>query len=199
MDYRMNFNTNETTDYRMVKSGEGSIPLSFKELLYLDVSAIEELAKKPRPEDSMIIPKEIPEAVEWFREVYESVETEQKKKAKLLESMLVDGWQIPEYLRNLLWRKLSINAGLEACRIIARFYSAIKANENEIWHHIEIWGRRNAYKDYKKLKAIITFAIENPQFGGCEHELLKRFCPAGKCFIAELINEYEKPHLFEQV
>ena len=195
----MNFNTNETTDYRMVKSGKSGIPLSFKELLYLDVSAIEELAKKPRPEDSMIIPKEIPEAVEWFREVYESVETEQKKKAKLLESMLVDGWQIPEYLRNLLWRKLSINAGLEACRIIARFYSAIKANEDEIWYQIQRWACRNTYRNDQKPKAIITFAIENPSLCNCSHPLLQHFCPAGKCFIAELINEYDKPHLFEQV
>jgi len=38
----------------------------------------------------------------------------------------------------------------------------------------------------------------NPQFVGCQHPLLKRFCPAGKCFMADLIDEYEKPYLFEK-
>ena len=92
-----------------------------------------------------------------------------------------------------------INAGLEACRITARFFAAVKASEYEIWHLIQTWARRNAYKDYQRLKAIIAFAIENPQFAGCEHKLLKRFCPQGKCFMAALLNEYENPRLFENM
>ena len=44
---------------------------------------------------------------------------------------------------------------------------------------------------------IIMFAIENPQFAGCEHNLLKRFCPAGKCFIAELMDKLQNPYLFK--
>jgi len=39
----------------------------------------------------------------------------------------------------------------------------------------------------------------NPQFVGCEHKLLKRFCPASKCFMAELKKKHESPYLFEQV
>ena len=87
---------------------------------------------------------------------------------------------------------------LEACRITAGFYSAIKASKDEIWHQIQRWARRNAYKDYPRLKAIVTSAIDNPCLCDCQHPLLQRFCPAGKCFMAELIEEYESPRLFDQ-
>jgi len=46
---------------------------------------------------------------------------------------------------------------------------------------------------------IFNFAVENPGFVGCEHPLLKRFCPASKCFIKEFIDEYEKPKLFNNI
>ena len=46
-----------------------------------------------------------------------------------------------------------------------------------------------------------THALEtkDQSFVGCEHPLLKRFCPAGKCFIKEFIDEYEKPKLFNDI
>jgi len=46
------------------------------------------------------------------------------------------------------------------------------------------------------MNAIITFAVENPWFVECKHPLLQQFCPAGKCFMAEVIKEYEQPRLF---
>ena len=71
------------------------------------------------------------------------------------------------------------------------------ASPVEIRHLIHFVDRRNPIKNHQKLNSIITFAVENPWFVGCQHPLLKQFCPAGKCFISDLIEEYEKPYLFE--
>ena len=75
----------------------------------------------------------------------------------------------------------------------------LKLCETEIWHYIIKWAQRNSYKNYQRLKAIVTFAMENPCLCDCEHPLLRRFCPAGGCFMKELIEEYEKPYLFENI
>jgi len=174
-----------------------NIPLQLKELIHMSEEQIFKLAKKSRYEDSYIMLKKISEAADRFKQLYTQAEKEYKKQQKLLELMLKNGWQIPPCIRSLLWVNSGQKVGLEACRIMAQFYSFIKASENEIWHHIETWAHRNAYKNYQKLKGIIAFASENPQFAGCEDKLLQHFCPAGKCFMAELINRYEKPSLFE--
>ena len=180
-------------------TGRHIIPLSIKELLYMDAPAIAELATKPKAEDSTIIPQEVPEAVEWFNEAYKEEENRQQKHKKLQELILKQGWQIPECIRRLLWAELGQENGLEACRITSQLYSALNASVHEIWHQVSAWARRNAYKDYQKLKAIITFAMEKkPLLCDCQHPLLQRFCPAGKCFMVELIEEYEKPYLFKK-
>jgi len=180
-------------------AGNYNIPLQLKELIYISEKQIFELAKKPGSEDSYVMPKKAPDTVEAFAQLHKQAKKEYKRQRELIQLMVKDGWQIPPCIRYLLFKELGDNAGLEACRITAQFFAAVKASEYEIWHHIQTWARRNAYKDYQRLKAIIVFAIENPQFAGCEHKLLKRFCPAGKCFMADSINEYENPHLFEQV
>lgn len=181
-------------------TGRFIIPLQLKELIYLDAHNIDELSKQPRAEDSMIMPLKMPEAVEWFNEVYEEEEKQQQRQKQLQELVLKQGWQIPPCIRRLTWMDLSKEQAFEACRIISQFYSWIKASPDEIWHHFQQLDYRNHIGDYKKQKAIIAFALENPGFVGCQqHPLLKQFCPAGKCFIAELIDEYEKPHLFQPV
>jgi len=87
---------------------------------------------------------------------------------------------------------------LEAYRIISSFFAWIKAGHGEVRNLIYTVDRRNPIKNYRKMNAIIAFAVENPWFVGCQHRLLQQFCPAGKCFMAELIEEYENPRLFEQ-
>jgi len=86
---------------------------------------------------------------------------------------------------------------LEAYRIITVFYAWIKASEQQVWQQIQSIDYKNPVNDFHKLKAQIEFAIENLRFVGCEHPLLQRFCPAGKCFIAELSEQLEKPYLFK--
>ena len=136
----------------------------------------------------MIIPKMVPEAIEWFACRHEEFAKKQKSQNRLLELILKDGWQIPPCIRRLQTLCLYDSIRLEAYRIIAQFYSWIKASVNEIWQQVQNSDHRNPINNYSKLNAIIKFAIENPSFAGCGHKLLKRFCPVGKCFIDELIN-----------
>jgi len=174
-----------------------AIPLTFKELLYLSPDRITELAQNPRPEDSMVIPRVAPQAVEWFNDVCKEEEKRQYRQSQLQKLILEKGWQITPCSRRLLWADLSKEQAIEACRIISQFYSWIKAGLDEIWHYLQQIDRRNHIGDYPRLKAIIAFALENPKFAGCEHPLLERLCPAGNCFMAELKKEYESPYLFK--
>jgi len=178
------------------ETGRYVIPLTIKELLYMYASAIVELSKNPRAEDSLILPRTVPEAVEWFSNLLEETEKEQEWQQRLRELLFKDGWQIPPCYRRLIWADLSKAQALEACRVISQFYSWTKASSDEVRHQLQQIDRRNRIDDYRRLKAIVGFA-ENLKFAGCEHPLLKRFCPAGKCFMAELISEYECPSLFQ--
>lgn len=172
------------------------IPLTMKELLYLDANGIAELSKQPRPEDSMILPHRVPEAVEWFAEIHAEFEEKLLRQDELQKLMLQKGWEIPPCIRRLQQLCLYDNIRLEAYRVISQFYSWIGAGIDEIRHLINFMDRRNPIRNYQKMKAIITFAIENPWFVGCQHSLLEQFCSAGKCFMAELIEAYENPYLF---
>ncbi len=152
-----------------------------------------------RPEDSMILPRKIPEAVEWFAEIHTEFEKKLLRQDELQRIILQKGWEIPPCNRRLQGLCLYDNIRLETYRVISQFYSWIGAGPGEIRYLIYSVDQRNPIRNYQKLKAIVTFGIENPTFIGCEHPLLRRFCPAGKCFMAELINEYENPRLFKQV
>jgi hypothetical protein len=189
-------NSINSATYRFV------ISLVMKELLYMDANRIVELSKQPRPQDSMIIPQRIPEAVEWFAEVHTEFEKEQHRQNELRKLVLTNGWQIPPCIRRLTWADLDRNTALEACRLISGTYSFLGSQKEEIQYHILRLAKRNAIeglREYQKLRAIMTFGVENPTLAECQHPLMSRFCPAGGCFMTELIEEYEKPYLFEQV
>lgn len=175
------------------------ISLTFKELLYLSPDRIIELAQNPRPEDSMVIPRCVSEAVKWFNEIHSDFAKKHEYQNRLLNLMFHSGWKIPACIRKLQKLYLHGNTRPEAYRIIAQFYSWIKSSIDEIWYQIQDLDQRNSINDIQKLRAIIMFATQNPCFAGCEHKLLKQFCPAGKCFIKELIDEYEKPKLFSDI
>jgi hypothetical protein len=178
------------------------IPLTFKELLYMTAQTISKLSKQPRPEDSMIQPSRIPEAVEWFMEVHTEFEKKQHRQNELRKLVLKNGWQIPSCIRRLIWADLDRSTAMEACRLISGTYSFLGSHEEEIQYHILRLARRNditGFEEHLKLKAIVTFGVENPILAECQHPLMARFCPSGGCFIAELITEYEKPFLFQQM
>ena len=183
-------------------TGRFIIPLTMKELLYLGRDRIVELSKQPRPDDSMTTPQEVPEAVEWFAEVHDDLVKKLLRQDDLQNLTLKNGWQIPSCIRRLTWADLDRNSTLEACRLISGMYSFLGSHEEEIRYHIMRLARRNSitgFKEYQKLNAIVTFGVENPMIAECRHPLLSRFCPAGGCFMKELIEEYEKPYLFEKI
>jgi hypothetical protein len=175
------------------------IHLTVKELLSLDATGISELAKNPRPEDSLIMPRFIPEAAERFAGTCAEFEKKHCQQDKL-RALILKNWQIPPCIRRLSWADLETNTALEACRVISGFFSFIHARNDEIWYHVLRLARRNSIQDirgHQKLRAIIAFALENPLPPECSHPLVRQFCPAGGCFMTELIEECENPLLFE--
>jgi len=179
-------------------TGRYVIPLAIKELMYLDTRSIIELSKQPKPEDSLTLPRSIPQAAEWFAQELKKAEKEHQRQNRLQKVLLEKGWQIPLCIRRLLWAELDKESAIEAYRIVVRFYSFIKAGEAEIWHQILSLNRRLAPMDYQRLKAIVRFTTENPGMIDCGHPLLRRCCSGRKCFMAKLIEEFENSHLFEQ-
>jgi hypothetical protein len=179
-----------------IRDGNYVIPLTVKELLNLDISAIAKLSKHPRAEDSLILPQRIPEAAEWFAEALAEFEKKQHQQQQLRKAMLEKGWEISPCIERMQKLCLYDDVRLEAYRAMAQYYAWAGASPSEIRRRIQESDRRNPIKDYKRLGLIITFATENPAFVGCDHPLLKRFCAAGRCFMAELLKEYEQPRLF---
>jgi len=177
-------------------NGRTVIALHGEELVYLDARTIFEMSKQPRPDDSYAVCHRVPEAAEWFAEALQEKEKHVKRQSQLRSMLQRDGWQIPPCVRRLHWADLPQDQVLEACRIIARFYPFINAGNDETWYHLLRLDRRHDIGDHARLTAIIAFAVENPGFAGCQHPLLQQFCPAGGCFMNEIINELKNPRLF---
>ena len=178
-------------------TGRFVIPLSWKELLYLDGHGISELAKQPKPEDSLIAPRPALEAAEWYAETLAEFETQHRWQDELRKIVLDNGWEVPPCIRQLMRLRLYDHNRLEAYRTLSQFLSWIKAGPAEIRHVIEVIDRRNPLQDFHRKNAIIAYAVENPWFVGCRHPLLQQFCASEGCFLSEIIRSYEAPLLFQ--
>jgi hypothetical protein len=176
-------------------TGRCAISLRMEEALGLDARGIVALSRKPRCDDSYVIACRVPEAAAWFAEALQEEERRTEKLGRLRERLL-RSWQVPACVRRLHWADLLENEVLEACRIIASFYSFIGAGEDEVWYHLRRLDQRHGIGDHAKLRNIVRCGAEHPAFAGCGHSLLHRFCPAGRCFWTELVDEYENPFLF---
>jgi len=178
-------------------TGTYVIPLQIRELLYLNAQGIIELSKQPRPEN--IVARAVPEATKWFTNAHQEAEKEHKRQKQLQKMMLEKGWQIPPCIRQLMWADMDRQAALEACRVISRYLTFVRAAEDEVWFHLLRIDRRNTIQDHERLRAIVTFAVENLWLAKCDHPLLQKHCHVGKCSVATLLDEYEKPYLFENM
>ena len=118
-------------------TGRFVIPLQMKELLYLDACRIMELANQPRPEDCLILPRQVPEAVQWFAQLCKQTEKIQHKQSQIQKLLLEKGWQVPPCIWRLQRICLYDDIRLEAYRVISQFYSWIKASCNQIWQQIQ--------------------------------------------------------------
>jgi hypothetical protein len=175
-------------------TGRYVIRIDYKQILY--GCSLLELSKTPGCADPLCFARQIPEAVEWFADEQAEIIKSQTLQDYLLGEMMKQGWQIFPCIRQLRRVTCSKEERLEVCRTLAQFLAWIKAAPAEICHQIRSWEKWNPIEDRRKTNAIIMYSIENPGFAGCEHPLLRRFCPYGKCFIADFIDEYEKPYLF---
>jgi hypothetical protein len=177
-------------------TGHYVIPLRPSELLYLDARAIFEMSNQPRPDDSYAEVRRVPETAEWFAAILAEAERRERCQTQLGSLLQRDGWQIPPCIRRLHWANLGGDQVIDACRIIARWYPFSNASKDETGYQVLRLARRHDISDHARLRAIIAFGNENPTFVGCEHPLLRQFCPAGACFVKKLIDDMKSPRLF---
>ena len=177
-------------------TGRFIVRVSPRELLYLSPRGIFDLSKQARGDDCLAAGHPVPEAADWFAEVLGEKETQARHQAQLREHLLRLGWTVPPCIRRLDWAEMSDDNALEACRIIAGFYPFVGAGQDEVWYHIHRIGRRHGLGQGAQLRAIVTSGNENPAFVGCEHLLLRQFCPTGGCRMREVIAELKCPRLF---
>lgn len=175
-------------------AGRYAIPLRPRELLYLGAKALFEMSEQPRPDDSYADTRRAPEAAEWFAETLTKKEKQVRQQSQL-RNKLLDRWVVPPCVRRLDWGDMSEDSAIEACRVIAAFYPFVGAGEDEVWYHIHRVSKRHGLLEGTRLRAIVTFGGENPAFE-CGHPLLRQFCPAGGCFMKELMDELRSPRLF---
>jgi hypothetical protein len=175
------------------------IPLTFDELLNLSFSRLMSLAGSGRSEDSMILPHPVPGAAKWFWDLYLQTQRDAKQQQRLLQMVLDRGWETPPCIDRL--KRIKTHADgflLESIRILVWWFAWVGASPAQIMKELSgiSQGLTNP-SDQQKIHSILSLSIENPRFAGCHHPLLQRHCPAEKCYMADLIREYEQPHLFQ--
>ncbi len=177
-------------------TGRYVTPVSTKDLMYLDVNGLLGLSSQSPADDSYAAARYVPTAATWFAEICRREEMRQKWQTYLRQILQREGWQISPCVRKFFWAELSEDEALEAFRILAQFYRFVNAADTETWHHLSRLERRHGIADRRQLRAIAAFGAENPGFVGCDHPLLQKFCPAARCRLADIYNEYVQPRLF---
>jgi hypothetical protein len=177
-------------------AGGHAVVIRADELLNLSAKAIGALSVRPRDDDSFAVCRLVLETAEWFAETLQEKERCEKRQLQLRQRLLQRGWFVPRCIRRQEWADLDQEHALEACRVTAGLYAFCGASEDEVYEHLRRIDRRNDIGDYARLQNIIAFSLENPAFAGCEHPLLRRFCPTGGCLMKELIHDCHSPSLF---
>jgi hypothetical protein len=174
------------------------ISLTFDELLNLTPDRIITLAGSARPEESMIIPRPVPQAMKWFQDLHLQAEKEVNYQQRLLQMVLGRGWEMPPCMARLKRSKSGTKAcRFESSRILAWWLAWIGASPSQILNELGSISRGIGDEaDVHKFRTILALSAEHPRFAGCHHPLLRQHCPAEKCFLSDLIRECERPHLF---
>ncbi len=177
-------------------TGRFVIPLRVREALGISAKGILDLSRQPRPDDSFAQARRVAETSEWFAAALDKKQRRVRRQLQLREHLLRSGWVVPPCVKRLGWVALSEDQALEACRIVAGFYPFIGASAEEVGYQINRLNQRHGLQQAARLRAIVTWGQENPEFVGCSHPLLRPFCPAGKCLMTEMLNECQDALLF---
>ena len=176
-------------------TGGHAVVIRADEFLNLSAKAVGALSVQPRDDDSFAVRRPVAEAAEWFAETLAEKEKLVRQQSQLRDK-LMGRWVVPFCIRRLDWAEMSDDSAVEACRIVAGFYPFVGAGQDEVWYHVRRIDQRHGLQQGARLRAIVTFGSENPSFVGCEHPLLRQFCPVGGCFMKELADEIANPRLF---
>lgn len=181
------------------QTGRYTVPLTFKELLYLDVARVLEISHTPRPNDSLTVPRPVQRATAWFQQTHAAAIRQHALQAQLRARVLQNRWQIPPCIAR--WQRTARyeRPPLEAYRTIAPFFAWIGTGPQELLSRMQAMGRGGHGPTWRTLKAIVRFATENPRFAGCDHALLQRYCGGEKCFLADLEDRVRNPRLLEDM
>ena len=157
------------------------ITLTTKQL-DMPAAKILKLAKNQAHKTHPVKPRRIHQAVKWFAQVYKLVEERRNSQEEKFRIMMEKrgGWEVPPCIRELEEYIPRDCRHAEACRIIAQFLAWIKASPKEISQRLICLGaHRNM--EIRDIDKIVTYAMENPGFDGCQNGLLGDYCPEECC------------------
>jgi hypothetical protein len=171
------------------KSGLYKIPLRHKELMHSSMEKITEKARQAGPEDFFLPAKACPSAQEWYLKAIEriaKINAGQNKAADNDKTGFKKGWRIPPCIKKLKRSNLPDGERHSVYLVLARFYSWINMHPEEISEKIHQINNRNPIKDPAGIERIVSWAVQNPGFAGCENEVLTKYCDKQHCFYHKL-------------
>ena len=147
------------------------------DLLTNDMPRLLDLSGSPCPERNMVVPFRTPQAAQIASHELETTGSFCAVQSRLQSKLLEDGWFWPQCIRRLEACNLGPIANLEACRIAAQFLALIKGGKANIFDHLRSIDRNTGGKNDMRLAAITEFALDYPQFAGCDHLMMKSSVP----------------------
>ena len=169
------------------KSGLYKIPLWHKELLHLDLHNLLKLARRPRPDDCLDMPRFNPQAAQWYKDALISIaRCKTKKTTKKTGEQFKYGWRIPPCIKTLQTMRLSDGTRHSTYLILARFYRWINMHPDEITETLLSIDDKNPIQQPGDIQRIVNWAVQHPGFPGCRNDHLKQVCCKEKCFYAQM-------------
>lgn len=176
------------------KSGLYKIPLTFEELRDMDIAGIQELARSPRPDDSLATPKPCEQTAHWYRNAINHFENQPKKSkshAKQINQEFKKGWRMLPCVKEIENATLCDGNRHHTYMLLARYYSYLNMHHDEIFDRIEKIDNRNPIHDADYIERIIKFGLKSPGFSGCNDPQLHKHCHGSDCFYAKIKNRDE--------
>ena len=173
------------------KSGLYKVPLTFEELRDMDIPGIQDLARSPRPDDSLALLKTSEKTAQWYRTAinyFENQPAKSKTNAKSINPEFKKGWRMLPCVKEIQDTTLNDGSRHHIYMILARYYSYLNMHHDEIRDRIERIDSHNPIRDADYIERIIHFGLKRPGFSGCDDPKLQKYCHHSDCFYAKLKN-----------
>ena len=168
------------------KSSLYKLPISYEELRDIGMDKILLMAKSSRPENTLVDPRPIVEAIKWYRKAIKCMnEVPKQLSCKKINSQFKKGWRVVPCIKAM--QKAAIPDGIrhEAYLTMARYYGYLNMHQDEMLERLEAIDKRNPIQNPDSIERVIKFGCEHPGFPGCD-SILKKYCQKERCFYAKL-------------